>query len=92
MTSPVRLELNHSAIRAFLRSNDVLEELAARAERIAGAAAQNRGAINPDPPTYAVNKDIGRQRARVSVATTNDAARAGEAVHHWLLGALDAGR
>lgn len=92
MSVDVRIEINHAALRDLLRSNEVLDELRRRAEAIAEAAARNVGAVNPEPPTYDVSTYQGRNRARASVATSNDAARAGEARHHWLLGALDAGR
>lgn len=93
MADDLRLTINYQAMHTIERSTEVLDYLAMLGERIKAAAEENRGQYHPDePPTYVLYKDIGMHRARVSVATDNAAAKAGEATHHWLLGALDAGR
>lgn len=91
MTQPIRLVINHAGAREILRSREVADELARRAAAIADAASGNV-LSNGGEPIYAVHRDIGAQRAQISVMTVNKPAIIGEASHHWLLGALDAGR
>lgn len=78
----VRIELNHSAVRQLLRSDEVKADLERRAKRIADAAG----------PGHDVDVSTGRNRARADVATESFAARYRESTERTLTRAIDAGR
>lgn len=82
MASKVRIEFDEKAFRALLRSDEVKADLERRARRIAAAAG----------PGHVVDSDTGRNRARAEVVTGTFEAKRGEAVHHNLTRAIDAGR
>ena len=77
-----KLELNHSAIREFLRSPEVMAELRRRGDRVAARAGAG----------HAVEEGVGKNRDRVHVYTATPAAMEAEARDHTSLAALDAGR
>ena len=76
------VKLNHRNMAALLRSAPVEAELKRRADRIATAAG----------PGMIASSRIGPKRARASVVTVTNQARAHEARHRALTRALDAGR
>lgn len=78
----VRIELNRSAIRDLLQSEEVKVDLEERARRIASAAGQG----------FEVNSAIGRTRARAEVRSATVEARLAEARERVLTQAIDAGR
>ena len=77
-----RVELNHAAIREFLRSPAVLAEMERRAARISAAAG----------PGHEVEGFVGANRARATVRTATIPAAVLEARDHTLLRALGAAR
>ena len=77
-----KVQLNSSAVRALLRSPEVMAELHRRGDKIAAKAG----------PEHAVEEWVGKSRARVHVYTVTPHAMAHEAKYHSLLSALDAGR
>ena len=77
-----KTELNHAALREFLRSPTVMAELKRRGDAVAKAAGDG----------HSVEEYVGKNRDRVTVATETPAAMVAEARDHTLLAALDAGR
>lgn len=77
-----RVEIIPAGVRATLQAPGVLDDLRARAERIAEAAG----------PGMEVSSQIGATRARASVVTATTEARRAEAVDRALTSAIDAGR
>lgn len=82
MARPVRVVLNRKGVRELLRSQQVLADLEARAQRIANAAGEGMEA----------EAEIGRNRARASVHTATPEAVRAEAESRALTRSLDAGR
>lgn len=78
----VKIKLHKQAVRALLRSNEVLTDLQKRATDIAVAAG----------PGMEVDTEIGRNRARASVRTATPEAVRAEAKDRDLTKAIDAGR
>lgn len=78
----VRVELNSSAVKALLRSEDVRAELERRARQIAAAAG----------PGHRVEVQTGPNRVRAAVITDDREAMAAEARDRNLTRSLDAGR
>lgn len=78
----VRVVLNPSAVRALLRSPEVLHDLEERAHHIAEQAG----------PGMDVHVEIGEHRARAAVVTATVDAIENNAHNHTLIRALDAGR
>ncbi len=76
------LKLNSQGIVDLLRSDGVLRDLRARAERIAAVAGEG----------MAVDSDVGRTRARAWVWTDTPEAMVAEATNRKLTRAIDAGR
>lgn len=74
--------VNSRRVGQLLRSQQTLDRLAARAERIAAAAG----------PGYAVERWVGVHRARATVVTQTFDAMRDSAQNHTLLKAIDAGR
>lgn len=77
-----RIKWKNKGFRQLRKSNEVLEELEKRAERIAAAAGSG---VEASP-------FMGRNRARVSVITVTEEARRANAEQNTLLRAVDAGR
>lgn len=77
-----RIKWKNKGFRQLRKSNEVLEELEKRAERIADAAGSG---VETSP-------FMGRNRARVSVITVTEEARRANAEQNTLLRAVDAGR
>lgn len=78
----LRIKLNPAGVRALLRSPEVQADLLKRGARIASAAG----------PDHEVETTLGRNRARVTVRTTSDAAAIAEQAHKTLTDAIDKGR
>jgi hypothetical protein len=79
---PVKIVLNRKGIRELLRSPEVLRDLERRAHNVAAAAGIG----------YAVDSEVGPNRARASVRTDTIDAMIDEATERRLTKALDAGR
>lgn len=79
----MRIEWKRNAIKDLLRSPDVLDDLEARARRIARAAG---------PGDWPVDSQTGRNRARASVRTGDHTARRAEATSAALTRSVDAAR
>lgn len=77
-----RIKWKNKGFRQLRKSNEVLEELEKRAEKIADRAG----------PGVETSPFIGRNRARVSVITVTEEARRANAEQNTLLRAVDAGR
>jgi hypothetical protein len=77
-----RIKLNSKAVRALLRSAEMVKDLDNRASRIAQAAG----------PGHSYQAKAGSRRALAAVWTTNQEAREGEARGRNLSRAIDAGR
>lgn len=75
-------KLNRSAVRELLRSDGVLRELERRGHKLAAAAGGS----------YGVSSFVGRNRARVSVHTTDAAGAAAERKLHTLQRSITAAR
>lgn len=82
MATTIRIELNPAGVREVLRSDGVLADVTARAERIAAAAGDG----------MEVDARVGATRARASVRTATLDARRAEAEGRALTSAFDAGR
>lgn len=78
----LRIEMNSTGIQAVLKSQEVQDLLAERAERVAAAAGAGMEA----------SVRVGRTRARGSVITATRQARESEAASRALTRAIDAGR
>lgn len=81
----VRVKINSKGARALLTSDEVADDLQARAERIAAAA----GGTDEG---YVAEKTGGPARARSIVITTSYSAQAHEARDRTLTRSIDAGR
>lgn len=79
---PVVIKLNRAGVRELLRSKEVQDDLAARAERIAAAAGDG----------FDASSFVGANRARASVMAVSIEARIAEAKDRTLTRAIDAGR
>jgi hypothetical protein len=77
-----RIALNHTQLKALLRSDEVLADLKRRGEAIARAAGDG----------MEVQAWRGKNRVRVTVRTRTAAARRAERDNKALTRALDAGR
>lgn len=77
-----RIKWKNKGFRQLRKSNEVLEELEKRAEKIADRAG----------PGVETSPFMGRNRARVSVITVTEEARRANAEQNTLLRAVDAGR
>lgn len=80
----VRVKMISKGARAILRSDKVREDLERRATRIARAAGGTQD--------FAVEAQVGANRARASVRTATQKARRAEATRRALTRAIDAGR
>lgn len=78
----VRIQLNHSGMRALLRGPEIKADLERRANAIAATAGEG----------FDVDVHVGRNRARADVATATWGAKYAEAVDRTLTRAIDAGR
>lgn len=78
----VRIVLNKPAVRALLRSLEIVADLQARGERIAASAGDG----------FEAEAFTGKNRGRVTVTTTTFDAILAESNDHVLTSALDAGR
>lgn len=78
-----KIEWKRNAIKTLLRSPDVLDDLEARARRVAAAAG---------PGEWLVDSQIGPNRARASVRTGDHTARRAEATSAALTRSVDAAR
>lgn len=78
----VRVVLDRRGVRALLRSDGVTDDLKKRAERIAAAAGAG----------FEADVDVGRNRSRASVRTTDFRSRHAEARDRRLTKSIDAGR
>lgn len=85
MADKVKIELNHAAVAALLKSPAIQGDLARRAKAIAAAAAAGGG-------TFDHETMVGANRARASVRTADFEARRAEATTRALTRAIDAGR
>ena len=86
----VKVTLNHEGMRELLTSDEVVDDLAARAERVAAAA---RGTAKPPHSgtvEYRVERESGATRGRVIVIADHPAALAQEEHYRILGSALDA--
>lgn len=77
-----KVKMNSAGAKALLMSDEIQEDLLARATRIANAAGDG----------FEPNVTIGRTRALASVVAVTEEARAAEAEARVLTSALDAGR
>ncbi len=78
----MQVKVHRRALRQLLRSREVLDDLAARAERVAEAAG----------PGMVASAQTGKVRARASVITGDADAMLAEADHKMLTRAVDAAR
>ena len=81
----LRIELNRAGVAQLLKSPEVQADLAARATRIANAAAASGGIFGHETT-------VGPRRAHAIVYTDDTAARKAEATDRALTRAIDAGR
>lgn len=86
MATRIRIKMNSAGARDLLKSRAVGNDLLGRGHRAASAARSNGAG------KYLVTIQYGKNRARVSVITVDDAARRSEAEGRALTRALDAAR
>lgn len=79
-----RIEVNRATVQALLRSEEVMQNLLPRGERIAGAAGGRED--------FEVTATTNRDRVVVFVTTASHDARKAEAEDRALTRAIDAGR
>ena len=84
-TIKVRVVVNRAGLRTILRSQGVLDDLTARAQRVAG-----RSSVGD--LTYEVRSDTGPNRARAAVIAAGARTNAHELAHHDLARTIDAAR
>jgi len=77
-----KIVMNSAGIQALLKSQEVQDELSARADRIAAAAGDG----------FEVQTTVGKTRAHSSVNSMTADAWYQEAAHKTLTSAIDAGR
>lgn len=89
-----KLTVNGAGLARILKSDTVRRDLERRAKAIAVAAGPASDTDYPGGPrpSYLVDSQVGRRRARASVRTNTPEAAYEEAVNHSLLRAFDAAR
>lgn len=85
--SAIRVKLNSEGALAILQGTDVMDDLVARAQRIAAAASAGGSG-----GTFLVEQEVTTERARVVVVTADADAMVAEARDRSLTRAVDAGR
>jgi hypothetical protein len=89
-----QITVNGAGLAQIMKSDAVRRDLERRAKAVAAAAGPASDTDYPGGPrpSYLVDSQVGRRRARASVRTNTPEAAYEEAVNHSLLRAFDAAR